>query len=142
MSGTLIQASFVYRSGSSPNLYQFTIIQNAAGEIVFQDIQDPYGFVISPYTQVPQSVAEDISTAMSQVEDLMALTSAVNGITTFSDETEKDVTFSTALSDTTYRVYISSTVFAPFRITNKTTAGFTIEAGATISGSVGYDVIL
>lgn len=142
MSGTLIQASFTYRSGTSPNLYQFTITQNAAGEIVIQDIQDPYGLVISPYTEIPQSVADDISTAISQVENLMALTSAVNGTVTFASETEKDVTFASALPDATYRVVLSPAIFATLRVTSKTTAGFTIEAGATISGDVGYDVIL
>jgi hypothetical protein len=142
MSGTLIQASFVYRSGTSPDLYQFTITQNAAGEIVLQDIQDPYGLIISPYTQIPQSVADDIATAILQVENIMALTSAVNGTVTFSSETEKVVTFATALASATYRVVLSPAIFATFRITSKTTAGFTIEAGASISGDVGYDVIL
>ena len=30
-------------------------------------------------------------------------------------------------------------VFAPFRITNKTVLGFTVQAGATVTGTVGYD---
>lgn len=142
MTASLIQSEFVYRSGVSPSLYTFTISSNSTGVISVRDIQDPYGFVISPYTQIPQSVTVDISSAMSQVETILSLTSAVNGTLTFAAETEKTVTFSEAFSDTTYRVQVTSDVFAPFRITNKTVLGFTIQAGSTITASVGYDVFV
>jgi hypothetical protein len=139
---TLAQSEFVYRSGSAPEVYTFTIVSNSQGAILVRDIQDPYGFVFSPYTQIPQSVATDISTAMSQVETILALTSAVNGTLSFAAETEKSVTFSEAFSNTSYRVQFTSDVFAPFRITNKTILGFTIQAGSTITGSVGFDVFV
>lgn len=142
MSATLVQSDFTYRSGVSPDLYQFTIVSNEVGAILVRDIQDPYGLVVSPYTQVPKSVTDDISTAMSQVEALLALTSAVNGTLTFTAETEKSVTFTTPFPNTNYRVQVTSDVFAPYRIANKTTAGFTIQAGASITGSVGYDVLV
>jgi len=139
---TLAQSEFVYRSGSTPNIYTFTIVSNSQGAILVRDIQDPYGLVVSPYTQIPQSVTTDISTAMSQVETILALTSAVNGTLSFAAETEKSVTFAEAFSSTSYRVQITSDVFAPFRITNKTTLGFTVQAGSTITGSVGFDVFV
>lgn len=139
---TLAQSEFVYRSGVSPNLYTFTIVSNSLGTISVRDIQDPYGFVLSPYTQIPQSVAADISSAMAQVENILALTSAVNGTLTFASETEKSVTFAEAFTDTSYRVQVTSDVFAPFRITNKTVLGFTVQAGSTITGTVGYDVFV
>lgn len=142
MSGTLIQSEFVYRSGVSPQIYQFTIVSDTTGIIKVRDIQDPWGFVISPYSTIPQSVTNDISSAMGQVENLLSLTSTINGTVTFANETSKSVSFVTPLADTSYRVVISAGVFAPFRIVNKTTAGFVLEAGATISGSVGYDVLL
>lgn len=142
MAGTLVQAEFVYTSGVAPALYQFTIVQNSVGAILVRDIQDPYGFVISPYTQIPQSVTDDIQTAMGQVEALLALTSAANGNLTFAAETEKAVLFTTPFPNTDYRVHVTSDVFAPFRITNKTLTGFTISAGAQISGVVGYDVLV
>lgn len=141
MAATLTQSEFVYTSGVNPNLYLFTIV-SYQGLLSVRDIQDPYGFVLSPYTQIPQSVTNDIQTAMGQVEDLLSLTSAANGNLTFASETEKSVTFAKAFSNTNYRVQITSDVFAPFRITNKTTLGFTIQAGATISGVVGYDVFV
>lgn len=143
MAATLAQSEFVYRSGSSPSIYTFTIVAEAVnGKLSVRDIQDPYGFVISPYTRVPQSVTDDICAAMASVEAILALTSAINGTLNFVEETEKSVTFATALSNTSYRVYLSGDVFVPFRITNKTVLGFTVQAGATITGTVGYDVFV
>ena len=137
---SLAQSEFVYRSGVTPDIYTFTIVSDSLGNISVRDIQDPYGFVISPYTQIPQSVADDIIASMGQVETILALTSAVNGTLTFTAETEKAVTFAEAFADTSYRVQVTSDVFAPFRITNKTVLGFTVQAGSTITGTVGYDV--
>jgi len=142
MAATLAQSEFVYRSGTSPDIYTFTIVSDSQGNISVRDIQDPYGFVISPYTQIPQSVTTDIGSAMAQVETILALTSAVNGTLIFTAETEKSVTFAEAVSDTSYRVQVTSDVFAPFRITNKTVLGFTVQAGSTITGTVGYDVFV
>lgn len=139
---TLVQSEFVYQSGTPPEVYQFTIVQDQTGLISTRDIQDRYGFVISPYTQIPRSVSDDICAATAQVEALLSLTSAVNGQLTFAAETSKAVVFASPFPDTTYRVHVTSDIFAPFRITNKTTAGFTIEAGATVSGTVGYDVLV
>ena len=139
---TLVQSEFVYRSGTSPNLYTFTVVSDSQGSISVRDIHDPYGFILSPYTQIPQSVTADINSAMAQVETILALTSAVNGTLVFSSETEKSVTFAEAFADTSYRVQITSDVFAPFRITNKTVLGFTVQVGSTITGNVGYDVFI
>ena len=139
---TLSQSEFVYQSGVNPTVYLFTIVSDQSGLMSVRDIQDPYGFVLSPYTQIPQSVTDDIQSAMSQVEAILATTSAVNGNLSFSAETSKSVTFSSSMSNTNYRVQITSDVFAPFRITNKTITGFTVQAGATITGTVGYDVFI
>ena len=140
MAASLAQAEFTYRSGTSPDVYVFTIVSDSQGTISVRDIQDPYGFVLSPYTQIPQSVTTDISSAMNTVETILSLTSSVNGTLTFAAETSKSVTFSEAFADTTYRVQVTGDIFAPFRITDKTITGFTIQAGATVTGSVGYDV--
>jgi hypothetical protein len=142
MAASLAQSEFVYRSGTSPDIYTFTIVSDTLGNISVRDIQDPYGFVLSPYTQIPQSVTTDINSAMAQVETILALTSAVNGTLTFASETEKTVTFASAFASTSYRVQVTSDVFAPFRITNKTVLGFTVQAGSTITGTVGYDVFV
>lgn len=142
MASELTVSEFVYRSGVSPNVYQFTVVSDQSGLISVRDIQDPYGFILSPYTQIPRSVSDDICTATAQVETILSLTSAVNGTLVFSAETEKSVVFTTPFADTSYRVHLSLDLFAPFRITNKTTTGFTVQAGATVTGTVGYDVLV
>lgn len=142
MAALLVQSEYTYRSGSAPNLYSFTIVSDQQGLVSVRDIQDPYGFILSPYTQIPKSVSDDINSAMGQVENILSLSSAVNGILTFTEEYEKHIIFATPFANDTYRVQVSSDVFAPFRIVNKTNAGFTIQAGATISGKVGYDVFV
>jgi hypothetical protein len=79
---------------------------------------------------------------MASVEAILALTSAINGNLSFLNETDKSVTFASALSNTSYRVHLSGDVFVPLRITNKTVLGFTVQAGATITGTIGYDVFV
>jgi len=138
----LAQAEFTYTSVAGSDTYTFTIVQNSAGKILVRDIQDPYGMVVSPYTQIPQSVTDDIASAMTQVEDILAVSSSINGTLTFAAETSKSVTFSEALSGTDYRVHLSSDLFTALRITSKTVSGFTVEAAAVVTGSVGYDVLL
>lgn len=143
MSASLIQSEFVYRTGTPPDYYTFTIVSDAAtGLLSVRDIEDRYGMILSPYTRIPQSVTNDINSALSEVTSILALASAINGNLTFVAETYKDVSFPAAMGNTNYRVQLSSQIFAPFRITNKTVLGFTIQAGATVSGVVGYDVFV
>jgi hypothetical protein len=120
----------------------FTIVQNSAGAISVRDIQNPYGFIISPYSQIPQSVADDIVAAMAQVEAILAATSAVNGTLTFTSESSKTFTFVTPLANTSYRVQMSPNEFVPLRVIAKTTTSFTVQAGATFTGTVGFDVFV
>jgi hypothetical protein len=93
-------------------------------------------------TGLPSSVVQDIQTAITQAEDLLAATSAVNGIATFVAATESTVTFATPLSGTTYRVVLTPDAFVAARAVNKTTTGFTIQMNVTFTGTVGYDVFL
>ncbi len=139
---TLLQSEFTYRSGVSPNLYQFTIVSDFVGNISVREIEDNYGQIVSPYTRIPKSVTDDISAAMSQVENLLNLTSVSNGTVSFSLESYKTVLFPTPLPNSSYRVQITSDIFAPFRVVSKTTSGFTIEAGATLTGNVSYEIFV
>ena len=141
-SANLVQGEFTYRSGADPSVYQFTIVYNAAGEIAVREIEDAYGQIMSPYTQIPKSVSNDIVGAMQQVENLLELTSAVNGSLSFTGESSKSVVFSTPLPNASYRVQITSDVFAPFRVSTKSTLGFTIESGSLITGTVDFDVFV
>lgn len=136
----LIQTEFTYQSGTAPTLYVFTIVSDQSGTLSVRDIQDPYGFILSPYTQIPKSVTDDIQDAMLQVEAILSSTSAYNGTVTMVGESSKVITFPSAQPNTNYRVYITSDVLAPFKVTNKTITSFTIEAGAEITATIGFDV--
>jgi prefoldin subunit 5 len=83
-----------------------------------------------------------INQAINQVEALMAATSAINGTLTYSAETTKTVAFVTALTSSTYRVQLDSSAFVGLRVIGKTLTGFTIEASAAFTGTVGYDVFV
>jgi len=133
---------FTYRSGSAGVFYYFTITQDQAGRISLKNIQTPTGRIIDSQTGVPLSVVNDIELAISQVENLVAQTSAVNGNLSFVTQTSQAVSFSTPFVGTTYRVYVTLPDFISWRITNKTTTGFTIELGVSYTGTVGYDVFV
>ena len=142
MAASLVQAEFVYTSGVSTDQYMFTIGQDSNGNVTVRNIQNAYGLIVSPYSNIPASVSADIEAAISTVESIMAASSAINGTVTFTGELQKDIVFVEALASTTYRVQLSPQIFVPLRITNKTTTGFTIQAGAAVTGDVGYDVFL
>lgn len=131
-----------YRSGASGTFYYFTISRDMAGGLFVKDIQTPTGRLVDANTPIPQSVTDDIQTALEQVEDFVAQTSAVNGQLTFTAETEKTVTFATPFAGTSYRVVFSPADFIPVRVVSKTTTGFTIQVGITYTGTVGYDVFV
>lgn len=70
----------------------------------------------------------------------MAASSYLNGTLSFTNEVEKTVTFSTSLATANYTVILSSGVFTPLKVTNKTITGFKVQAGSTITGKVGWDL--
>jgi hypothetical protein len=142
MAATRILSEFTYRSGVPTQAYRFTVVVDEQGLVSVRNIQSPIGLIIDSVTSVPQSVVDDISAAIGEVENILAQTSAVNGTLTFSSSVSEAVVFTTAMASTTYRVVLSPDTFVPLRITNKTTTGFTVEAGAEFTGSVGYDVFV
>lgn len=133
---------FSFRSGVSPQFYYFTVTLDQAGLISVRDIQSPQGRILDSQTSLPQSVTDDITAAIAQVENLVAQTSAVNGQLTFAAETSKTVTFVTPFIGTGYRVVFSTTDFIPVRVTSKSTTGFTVSVGVTYTGTIGYDVFV
>jgi hypothetical protein len=133
---------FTYRSGVSPNYYYFTISLDQSGLVSVKDIQSPQGRIIDSQTSIPQSVTDDIQSAIQQVENLVAQTSAVNGQLTFAAETTKTVTFVTPFSGTSYRVVFSVQDFVPVRVVSKLTTGFSVSVGVSYTGTIGYDVFV
>jgi len=142
MAGVLIGSEFTYTSGVPSQQYRFSIVADQTGILSVRNVQSPYGLIIDSMTSVPASVAEDICAALTQVEDILAVTSAINGTLTFSSETSKSVTFATPLTSTGYRVHLTTDQFVLLRVTGKTLTGFTIEASAAFTGTVGYDVLI
>ena len=142
MAYTRIQSDFTYRSGVSPNYYYFTISLDQAGNVSVKDIESPTGQIVDSNTSIPQSVTDDITAAIAQVENFVAQTSAVNGQIVFAAETSKTVNFVTPMVGTTYRVVFSPQDFIPVRVTSKSTTGFTVSVGVTYTGTLGYDVFV
>lgn len=134
------QFDFTYKSGVTGSYYYFTVSMDQSGNLSVKNIQSPNGRILDSNTQVPQSVMDDIQSALEQVENFVAQTSAVNGQLVFAGETSKTVTFATPFAGVTYRVVFSPADFVAFRVTNKLTTGFTVQAGTTYTGTVGYDV--
>lgn len=135
-------ADFTYRSGAAGTYYYFTVSLDEGGRYSVRDIQSPRGRIIDSNTALPQSVTDDIQVAIQQVKDLVAQTSAVNGSLTFTNETSKSVAFATEFAGTNYRVYLAVPDFVPYKVTAKTTTGFTVTMGVTYTGTVGYDVFV
>lgn len=133
---------FTYRSGVSPNYYYFTIALDQSGLVSVKNIESPQGRIVDSQTSIPQSVTDDIQSAIQQVENLVAQTSAVNGQLTFAAETTKTVSFVTPFVGTGYRVVFSVQDFVPVRVTSKLTTGFTVSVGVTYTGTIGYDVFV
>ena len=142
MALTRTSSEFVYQSGDPGQLYTFRVAVDSNKQISVQDLTTPWGTMCGPGASLPESVLDDIQTAITQVEDLVAQTSAVNGTLTFANETYQDVTFTTAMAGTSYRVIFSVEDFIAVRVTNKTTAGFRVETSAVYSGDIGYDVLV
>ena len=142
MAVSLVQSEFSYKSSSGEESYYFNVVLDASSVVSVRNMQTPNGLIQDSYSSLPQAVLDDIQTAIGQVEDLVAQTSASNGIESFTAETSKDVTFDTAMSNTNYRVVFSTEDFVPVRVISKTITGFTIETGSTYTGDVGYDVFV
>ena len=142
MAATLTQSEFVFRSGTGSSAYYFTIGVDSSGNYSVRDIQNPNGLIQDSTSTLPKSVTDDITTAYGTVEDYLASTAAISGTATFTAETSKAITFSTALSTASYSVFIDSGEFTSFKITSKATTGFTITASTTFTGTVRYAVFL
>ena len=121
--------------------YTFTVVQDLSGVVSVNNISTPTGSISDAYVALPKEVTDDIATAMGELEDLMA-SSSVSGTLVFAEEASKQVVFETAMNADTYRVYVSVGDFVPFKITDKTVTGFTLQLGATYTGDIGYDVFV
>ena len=135
-------SEFSYQSGSGNQTYYFTVSVNQTGVPSVKGIRTPYGSLCQGANSLPKFVLDDIETAISQVEDILAQSSAINGYLSFAGEVSKTVTFATPLSSDTYRVGITKSDFIDVKVTGQTTTGFTVQTGSTYTGQIGYDVFI
>ena len=142
MSGTLAQSQFTYTAGTPTQQYRWTVVVPQTGNTGIRDIQGPFGLIIDSWTEVPASIFTSMNDSLAQVEGILASTSAVNGTLVFANETEKSFTFAAPQPGTTYRVQVTTDEFVGLRISAKTTTGFTVQASAAFTGSVGFDVFV
>lgn len=142
MSATLAQSEFTYVAGTGVQQYRWTVVVPQTGSAGIRNIQGPFGLIIDSFTEVPSDIVTCMNDSLAQVEGILAATSAVNGTLVFADETEKSFTFTTPQTGTTYRVQVTADEFVGLRITNKTTTGFTVQASAPFTGTVGFDVFV
>lgn len=136
------ETACTYKSSTGGENYYFVVVMDSQSNVSVRNIQAPTGLIVDANTSLPKAVQTDITTAIGQVEDLVAQSSATNGQLTFTAETSKNVTFATAMANTNYRVVFSTTDFIAVRVTSKATTGFTVEINVTYTGSVGYDVFV
>lgn len=142
MAGTLAQSEFIYTSGTGTEQYRWTVVVPQTGNPGIRNIQGPFGLIIDSMTQVPTDIVTDMNDSITQVEGILAATSAVNGTLVFADDTEQSFVFATPQANTNYRVQLTADEFVSLRISAKTTTGFTVQASAPFSGAVGFDVFV
>lgn len=142
MALTRVQSEFTYSSGSGNQLYYFTVVVDNASLVSVRNVQSPFGLITDSNTPLPQSVLDDMQTAITQAEDLVGLTSAINGSVTFTAEATQSVVFATPTTGTGYRVYLDIPEFLDYKIISKATTGFDIELSATFTGTLGFDVFI
>lgn len=122
--------------------WRFTVDVNQDGTCGVSNVRSPNGGISDTNTQIPGCVIDEINAAKSEVENILAQSSAVNGTLTFTNQTSQSIIFSTPFANTDYRVYVSLADFIDWRVTNKTTTGFDLELNVTYTGTVQYDVFV
>ena len=142
MAATLAQSEFTYVAGTGLQQYRWTVVVPQTGNPGVRNIQGPNGLIIDSVTELPASIVTDMNNSVAQVEGILASTSAVNGTFVFANETEKSFTFATPQVSTAYRVQLTTDEFISLRISAKTLTGFTVQASAAFSGTVGFDVFV
>lgn len=136
-------SEYTYRSSPSPGShYFFTVAVDSGNRVSVRDIQSPLGRISDGVTPLPQTVTDDIQTAILQVRNFLAQSSATNGQVSFSDSSSAAVSFTTPMAGTSYRVVLDVPDFVSARVTSKTTTGFVVELGVSWTGTVGYDVFV
>jgi len=142
MALTRSQSVFSYQSTQGSHIYTFDVVMDGQSNVSVRNIVTPYGLLMDTTNSLPEAVLDDVRSAIDQVENLVAQTSAINGTLTFASESTKTYTFATAFTSTDYRVYFDTDDFIDVRITNRSLTGFTVELSSTYTGDIGFDVFV
>ena len=137
-----VLSKIFYTSGTGNQQYSFAVSVNSAGICQITDIRSPLGSFCQMTEGLPSSVLTDMLIAKQQTEDIVASTSAVSGLVTFSNQISQTITFVNPLSSDTYGISITLPDFISWRIENPTQVGFTIALSTAYTGILRYDVFL
>ena len=142
MALVILQTEQTYQSIAGGETYTFNVFLDQAGNCAVREIRTPLGLISDTNTSIPAAVLDDINTAKAQLETLVAQTSAVNGILTYVDENSKSFAFVTAFATDSYAVIPTLPDFISYRVTGKTTTGFTLELSTNFTGDIRFDVFV
>lgn len=123
-------------------VWYYTIVSDPQNQIGYRDVISPQGPIRDGFTVIPEDINQAIQQSIAEVRSVLVATSAISGQLVFTDESQKTVNFSTALSSDTYRVHIDAPDFINTRVRFKSTTGFVVELGSTYTGTIGYDVFV
>lgn len=131
MAASRIQSVFTFRSGSGASTYYFDVIVNEQGRLAVRNLRSPTGLIQDSMTDLPQSVTDDIQSAIGLVSLLLTEAAAATGTVVFAGETSKDVAVAPGiLNNTNYRVVYTTPDGMLLTTEDQTTVGFTVVAPA------------
>lgn len=142
MALTTLLTQQTYQSNVVGQIYTFTVGLDQGGNSEITNIRTPFGQLCNTTVGLPGAVLEDINTALSNLETLVAQTSAVNGTLTYADENSQSFSFTTPFGNDEYAVIPTLPEFLSWRVTDKTTTGFTLELSTNFTGDIRFDVFV
>ena len=133
------QQVFTYTSSSGGETYTFDIVLDSNGNASVRNIRDPRGITLDAQANLPESVLQDIQSAMDLATMSVAESSVVSGVETFTGQTSRTVAIAGGvLNNTNYRVVLTPPDGILLKVENKTITSFDIVASTTY-GAVAPD---
>lgn len=133
-------STHTYSSSSGGQTYLFDVIVDGQGVASVRNIRGPNGLIQDARTQIPQSVIDDMDSALESVSLLTQETEVDAGNIVFELDTTVPVVIpGGVLNNTNYRVVFTTPDGTVLVAENKTTTGFDAVA-ATAYGAVGAPV--
>lgn len=143
MSSQRIESAFKYKYITvTADTYYYVVVADTALNVSVRDIQAPNGQLIDSMTLLPAEVISDIAASILVVKDLLGLATRLTDEAAFTAETSVTVTLNEAMNGTDYSVLLDPSDFVDFRVTAKTTTGFTIESSTTYTGNVRWSLFV